>query len=58
MEIDQLIAENSEFSDYVTYDKSTGTIYIDWAAINAIEDSEFGERLDEFISNLEGLRDQ
>ena len=53
------MAENSQYNKYVTgFDFTTGEIEIDWEAINAITDQETGDAVSEYISKLEGLRDQ
>lgn len=58
-EILDLIAENSEYADLVTgFDMETGEITINWEAFDALTDAERGEGADEYLSALEGLRDQ
>ena len=57
-EMQSLFSEYSEFAGYVTYDAETKTIQIDWDKFNAITDSETGQRADEFLSKVEGVRDQ
>ena len=57
-EIQDYLDENSEYSQYASFDPETGTISIDWDAINAITDEEKGQEVEEFISGLEELRDQ
>ena len=58
-EIRDLMAKNSKYNKYVTgFDTKTGAISINWNAFNKIKDSDYGEKVDEYLSKLEGLRDQ
>lgn len=58
-EIRDLRASNSKYDKYVTdYDEETGTISIDWDAINKIKNTDTGEAVEKYISKLEELRDQ
>ena len=58
-EIKDLMSENSKYDKYVTgFDETTGTISINWEEFNKIKDSEKGSEVDEYLSKLEGLRDQ
>lgn len=43
---------------YASYDETTGTITIDWEAINNITDTEIGAAVEEYISKLEELSEQ
>lgn len=58
-EIQDLISskEGQKYKDYFTYDEKTGLIQIDWEKVNKLK-GEKGEGFDEFLSKLEGLRDQ
>jgi len=51
------LAENEELSEYGTYDFENQMIIIDWEKIDAIKDSEEGEKIEEYIGKLEELRD-
>jgi chromosome segregation ATPase len=54
-----LRSKNSKYSKYVTgFDETTGVIQIDWEEFNKIKDSDKGSEVDEYLSKLEGLRDQ
>jgi hypothetical protein len=58
-EIQDLLAskKGKKYAKYYTYDEKTGEINIDWNAVNKLKGSK-GEGFEEFISQLEGLRDQ
>lgn len=47
------LRKNSKYSDYATYNWKDNTIEINWNKINAITDSEKGEKVDDYISGLE-----
>ena len=47
------LRKNSKYSDYATYNWKDNTIEINWDKINAITDSEKGEKVDDYISGLE-----
>ena len=49
--------KGKKYSQYYTYDEKTGEINIDWDKVNKLKGSK-GEGFDEFLSELEGLRDQ
>jgi hypothetical protein len=49
--------KGQKYSKYFSYDAETGEINIDWAKVNKLKGSK-GEGFEEFISTLEGLRDQ
>jgi hypothetical protein len=51
-------SQNSKFAKYATLDTETGVLQIDWAAIQKLEGTEEGEKVEEYVSNLEELRDQ
>jgi hypothetical protein len=52
------IGENSEFSNYYTYDEKTGTIQVDWEKVDAADwDEATGEKFDSMISYLEEQQD-
>ena len=58
-EIKDLMSKNSKYSSYVTgFDEKTGTISIDWDAFERLKDSDKGSKIDDYLSELEGLRDQ
>ena len=58
-QINEVEAKNSKYSKYVNgFDEKTGTISINWEAIESIRSSSTGEGVDEYISQLESLRDQ
>ena len=58
-EIEDLMSKNSKYSKYITgFDKETGAIQINWDEFNKIKDTELGEKVDKYLSELEGLRDQ
>lgn len=58
-EIQDLInsKQGKKYAQYFSYDKDTGEINIDWDKVNKLRGSK-GEGFDEFLSKLEGLRDQ
>jgi hypothetical protein len=58
-EINSLInsKKGKKYSDYYTYDAETGEINIDWDKVNKLGNKK-GPEFDEFLSKLEGLRDQ
>ena len=49
----QYLNENSQYSQYGTYNWKDNTIEINWDKINAIKDEEKGSKVDEYISKLE-----
>jgi hypothetical protein len=51
------LAENEELSEYGTYDFENQVVVIDWEKIDAIKDTEEGEKIENYISKLEELRD-
>ena len=52
------IGENSEFSNYYTYDEKTGTIQVNWEKVDAAGwDEATGEKFNSMISYLEEQQD-
>ena len=49
----EYLNENSQYSQYGTYNWKDNTIEINWGKINAIKDEEKGSKVDEYISKLE-----
>lgn len=49
----EYLNENSQYSQYGTYNWEDNTIEINWDKINAIKDEELGGKVDEYISKLE-----
>lgn len=49
----EYLNENSQYSQYGTYNWKDNTIEINWGKINAIKDEEKGSKIDEYISKLE-----
>lgn len=49
----EYLNENSQYSQYGTYNWKDNTIEINWDKINAIKDEELGGKVDEYISKLE-----
>ena len=49
----EYLNENSQYSQYGTYNWKDNTIEINWDKINAIKDEEKGSKVDEYISKLE-----
>ena len=49
----EYLNENSQYSQYGTYNWEDNTIEINWDEINAIKDEELGGKVDEYISKLE-----
>lgn len=47
------LKENSKYASYATYNSKDNTIEINWDKINAITNSEKGEKVDDYISGLE-----
>ena len=58
-EIQDLLAskKGKKYAKYYSYDATTGEINIDWEEVNKLRGSK-GEGFDDFLSELEGLRDQ
>lgn len=56
-ELNDLLAANAQFSKYAKYNESSGTLSIDYAAINSIKktDTKTGEALEKFVSELERI---
>lgn len=50
-------ANNTDLTQYAWFDEKLGAVQINWSLINAVTDSEKGERIDEYISNLEEYAD-
>ena len=53
----EYLNENSQYSQYGTYNWKDNTIEINWGKINAIKDEEKGSKVDEYISKLEEFED-
>lgn len=56
-ELNDFQAENAEFQKYGTYDATTGLLSINWDEINKVTDTEHGEDIEEYISELERISD-
>ena len=54
-ELNEFQAENAEFQKYGTYDATTGLLSINWDEINKVTDTEHGEDIEEYISELERI---
>lgn len=52
-DFEEYLNENSQYSQYGTYNWEDNTIEINWDEINAIKDEELGGKVDEYISKLE-----
>ena len=52
-DLEEYLNENSQYSQYGTYNWEDNTIEINWDEINAIKDEELGGKVDEYISKLE-----
>lgn len=52
-DLEEYLNENSQYSQYGTYNWEDNTIEINWDEINAIKDEELGSKVDEYISKLE-----
>ena len=60
-EAEKYMLENSDVSKYgrlIFGEEGQLTIEIDWEAINAVTDTEEGQRIEEYISKLEELQDE
>ncbi len=57
-EMHRVMDENQDMLKYGSYDFDTGLIDIDWDLINTVTDPEEGQRIEEYISNLEEVRDK
>lgn len=56
-ELSDTLSEYSDLSAYAKFNYSDNTIEINWDAINAVENTEKGERIDDYISELERIQD-
>ena len=52
-DLEEYLNENSQYSQYGTYNWEDNTIEINWDEIDAIKDEELGGKVDEYISKLE-----
>lgn len=56
-ELQSYMAKNSSMRKYGYYDAASQQIVIDWNAINKVKDDEKGQKIEDYISKLEELRD-
>lgn len=56
-EMKSTLKENSKYSKYATYNWDDNTIEINWSAINKIKDSDKGEAIEDYISELERIQE-
>ena len=56
-ELQSYMARNSSMHKYGYYDAASQQIVIDWNAINKVKDDEKGQKIEDYISKLEELRD-
>lgn len=61
-EINREMSNNKDLQKYARYDKQLGYVTIDWKAIDAVSNksgnNELGERIDDYIKNLERIAGQ
>lgn len=57
-EMEKELSEYSDMSKYASYDFENGLIQIDWDLIDSVTNTEEGERIEEYISKLEEIRDE
>lgn len=56
-EMKSTLKENSKYSKYATYNWDDNTIEINWSAINKVKDSDKGEAIEDYISELERIQE-
>lgn len=56
-QISQLQAENSDLTGYASYDQNLNKVQINYDAIKSVKDSDLGEKIDDYISDLETWAD-
>ena len=56
-ELQSYMAKNSSMRKYGYYDAASQQIVIDWNAINKVKNDEKGQKIEDYISKLEELRD-
>ena len=56
-ELQSYMAKNSSMRKYGYYDAANQQIVIDWNAINKVKNDEKGQKIEDYISKLEELRD-
>lgn len=56
-ELQSYMAKNSSMRKYGYYDTASQQIVIDWNAINKVKNDEKGQKIEDYISKLEELRD-
>lgn len=56
-EIANTVAQNSDLNAYATYNWEDMTIEINWENINKVTDKDLGDRINDYISELEGHQD-
>ena len=57
-QIRDTLTQNSDLSQYATYNFEDMTIEINWDAINSVTDADKGQRIEDYIGDLEKLQDQ
>lgn len=56
-QISQLQEENSDLTGYASYDQNLNKVQINYDAIKSVKDSDLGEKIDDYISDLETWAD-
>jgi len=56
-EANKVESEYKDLSKYAKYNEQTGLVEINWDEINKVKDSDKGDRIEEYISKLEGIQD-
>lgn len=56
-EMKSTLKENSKYSKYATYNWDDNTIEINWSAIDKVKDSDKGEAIEDYISELERIQE-
>lgn len=56
-EMKSTMSKNSDLQKYAKYNWETETIDINWGKINAVKDEDLGNRIEEYVSELERIQD-
>lgn len=57
-EMNKLMKDNSDLNKYATYNWDAQTIEINWDEIDKVTDVDLGERIEDYISELEEIQDE
>ena len=56
-EMQDLLAENRDLQKYASYNWSDMTIEINWNLINSVTDNDLGQRIEDYVSELERIQE-